>query len=138
MANFETTRADRVVAYGVFIGTVLAVIGVRFVFWPEAAASTFGLADDALAGGFNHVIGFRDLWLGGLAIVFALQRAYVPLFWWLLGAACVCLGDAIVVAGNDGPWTSITFHVLSGVFTFGVGIASWLVAREPAEEEEAA
>lgn len=112
--------------FGVFAGALLFLIGIRFLLIPASAQFTFGLGSaEAETVALHYVIGLRDLWLGALAVAFALLRDWRALGLWLLMAAAVCWADAIVVATHNGPSWAIAFHTVSGVFCLIVGFATW-------------
>lgn len=106
---------------GMAAGLVLLIIGLRFLAWPEAATRSFGLGRTPSPQALDVVIGLRDIWLGGLAVAFALLREWRALALWLLLGAIVCLGDAVIVAVHGGPWAALAFHVGSGVFCAVLG-----------------
>lgn len=106
-------------------GGVLALIGIRFVLWPEAAVRFFGLAADGQGRGLTAVVGFRDLWLGGLAIAFAALGEWRALALWLCLGALVCFADAGLVASSGGKAGHVAFHLVSGVFCLALGAATW-------------
>ncbi len=124
MTVFGIGRAERVVAYGVLAGAVLTVIGIRFLVWPHSASITFGLGAYEGQPGLHYVIGLRDVWLGLLAVAFALARAFSPLSLWFLAGAVVCFSDAYVVSSFAGPWQAVAFHVISGAFCLAAGVAA--------------
>ena len=111
-------------------GLVLLVIGLRFIVVPEAANRTFGVGGKPAVAALDAVIGLRDLWLGGLALAFALLHEWRALAIWLLLAAGVCAGDALIVAGNGGPGLALAFHVVSGVVCAGAGWRCWGLAAQ--------
>ncbi len=106
-------------------GFVLLVIGIRFLFVPEAANRTFGIGGKPTTTTLDAIIGLRDFWLGGLAIAFALLREWRALALWLLMGSGVCAGDALIVAANGGPAAALAFHISSGVFCALVGWGCW-------------
>lgn len=117
---------------GVFAGALLFLIGVRFLLVPDSAVFTFGLANaPAASTGLEGVIGLRDLWLGALAVAFALLKDWRALGLWLLMGALVCWADALIVASNSGPPLAIAFHALSGVFCLAVGYGAWRRRPKP-------
>lgn len=130
-ATAGNPRKNRhIVWLGVFAGALLFLIGVRFLVVPDGAAFTFGIAKappDSAA--LHHVIGLRDLWLGGLAVAFALWRDWRSLALWLLLAVGVCWADAAIVAANGGAPLAIGFHVGSGIFCLVLGVAAWRAYR---------
>ena len=137
MDVFGTSRRERVIGYGWFAALVLAVIGVRFLAWPESAAYTFGIGDTGGVGdngahpnfGLHYIVGLRDIWLAGL-IMFAAWTKSMELLcvWFVLGAA-VCFSDAVIVIHLSGPWQAVLFHVLSGTFCAGVALATYAEMR---------
>jgi len=124
MTVFGFERRERVMAFGLLAGAILTIIGIRFLIWPDDATFTFGLEAGEKNLGLLYVIGLRDVWLGVLAIIFALWRAITPLSWWFLLGAVVCFSDALVVNAFSGPLAAIVFHVLSGFFCSAVGLAA--------------
>lgn len=106
---------------GLAAGIVLLAIGLRFLLWPDAATRTFGLGGKPDHHALDAVIGLRDLWLGELAIAFAIGRQWLALAMWLLLGAVVCLGDAWIVVTHDGPLTAWAFHLGSGLFCAVLG-----------------
>lgn len=119
------TEGRHVVWLGVFAGAFLFVIGVRFLLVPENALYTFGLGAAPDGPAIQYVIGVRDLWLGALAVAFALLRDWRALGLWLLMGALVCWFDAAVVASNNGPPLAIAFHTGAGFFCLALGIGAW-------------
>lgn len=119
------SRDRRLLALGALAGLVLAVIGVRFVVWPEAAIRFFGLPANGQGRGLAAVIGYRDLWLGGLAVAFAVFREWRALALWLVLGAGVCAADAGLVWSAGGKASRIAFHLGSGVFCAVLGVAVW-------------
>lgn len=125
-STIDRSRHRHVVWLGVFGGALLFIIGVRFMLVPDSALYTFGLASaPENSKGVHYVIGLRDLWLGALAIVFALLRDWRALGLWFLMGALVCWSDAAIVAANDGPTLAIAFHSGSGVFCLALGWGAW-------------
>lgn len=129
------SKHRHLVALGVFAGVVLAVIGVRFLVDPKAAQHTFGLGKGVLERELHQVIGIRDLWLGALAVAFALLREWRALALWLVTGALVCLADAALVASGPGKWWAVAFHLGSALFCGWVGLACWRAARRPEKEQ---
>jgi uncharacterized protein DUF4267 len=120
-------KNPHVVWLAVFAGVLLCVIGVRFLIVPRAAANTFGLAREITNYELHRIIGLRDLWLGGLAVAFALAREWRALALWLLLGAGVCFADAAIAGASSGKALAVAFHAGSGVFCMWLGIAAWRV-----------
>jgi hypothetical protein len=110
----------RVAILSVLVGLVLAGIGARFLFWPVAAARTFGIHGDALA--LHHVIALRDIWLGLMAVGLAVLKEWRALSLWMALGALVCLGDSVIAARAGGRWPPILFHLGSGVVLTALAI----------------
>lgn len=124
-AETSRTKHRHLVWLGVFAGCVLTAIGVRFLADPLAAQHTFGLAKGLLARDLHHVIGLRDIWLGGLAILFAVLKEWRALALWLSLGALVCVADAAIVVASTGKWWAIAFHLGSAVFCGWLAVACW-------------
>ena len=136
------SRKNRhVVWLAVFAGALLCLIGVRFLLVPRAAANTFGLAREIANYELHRIVGLRDLWLGGLAVTFALLRAWRALALWLLLGAGVCFADAAIAGTSSGKPLAVAFHAGSGVFCLWLGVAAWqrhnaLVLAGPGREND--
>jgi hypothetical protein len=124
-------KGRHIVWLAVFAGVLLFLIGVRFLLVPRAAANTFGLAREIANYELHRIIGLRDLWLGALAVAFALLREWRALALWLLLAAGVCFADAVIAGSSSGKALAVAFHAGSGVFCLWLGIAAWRL-RSPA------
>ncbi|MFM1814983.1 MAG: hypothetical protein RLZ98_1678 [Pseudomonadota bacterium] len=122
------TRAALILAF--LSGATLTVIGLRFLFQPDGAATFFGIARDRTDYSLHYVVAFRDLWLGLLAIALALFRDWRGLALWLVFGSFVCFADAWVAATSSGRWVSTTFHLASGVFCAALGSLCWLHTRQ--------
>ncbi|MCB1504740.1 MAG: DUF4267 domain-containing protein [Hyphomicrobiaceae bacterium] len=107
---------------GVAAGTLLAVIGLRFMIVPRTAANNFGLAKELAGYELHLMVGLRDLWLGGLAVVFALLREWRALMWWFALGAIVCFADAAIAAYSSGKIANVLFHLVSGAFCVGLAV----------------
>ena len=75
-------------------GALLAIIGIRYLVVPKSAAFTFGVADEVLGYELHYIIGLRNVWLGLLAIVFAILREWRALTLWFGFGTVVCFADA--------------------------------------------
>jgi len=120
-----------VMIFGALTGLVLVIIGIRFLIVPSAAAKFFGIAPNAPTPALHYVIALRDLWLGGLAIAFALLREWRALALWLGFAVLVCFADAVIAWTSSGRVVSVAFHIGSGLFC---AVLAWLAwrCRQPA------
>lgn len=115
--NDETQdgRVKRVRAFGVFVGFVMVLIGVRFAMVPESASFTFGVAFPANNYELHDIIAARDVWVGFMVLAFALFQEWRSLSIWFLGAAFVCMYDATIVNASTANDWAIAFHLSSGV-----------------------
>lgn len=118
-------QGTHVVWLAVLVGAVLMIIGLRFLLVPDGAAATFGLGRAAEGPYLHYVIGLRDLWLGALAIVFAVLRDWRALFLWLVMGGIVCFCDAMVVAAFGGPAAAVAFHTGAGLLCLGLAVGAW-------------
>ncbi len=127
-----TARQRRNLWLAGLIGSVLTLIGIRFLVVPHGASFTFGLgavpANDTYP--LHAVIGFRDIWLGLLAVALAVLREWRALALWLAGATLVCLADAVLVVSYGGPVAAIVFHLLSGLLCIALARAFLIHHRE--------
>jgi hypothetical protein len=126
MAWMTGKQRRTVMILGALTGLVLVVIGVRFLIVPSAAAKFFGIAPDAPTPALHYVIALRDLWLGGLAIAFALLREWRALALWLAMAVLVCFSDAVIAWTSSSRVLSVAFHIGSGIFC---AVLAWLAWR---------
>lgn len=117
------TKHRHLVWLCVAAGVLLALIGVRFMIVPRTAANNFGLAKQITGYEFHYMVGLRDMWLGGLAIVLGVMREWRALMVWFALGAIVCMSDAGIVALSSGKAVAVGFHVLSGVFCGGMALA---------------
>ena len=96
-------------------GALLAIIGIRYLLVPESAAFTFGVADEILGYELHYIIGLRNVWLGLLAIVFAILREWRALTLWFGFGSVVCFADAGIAATSSGRLPQVAFHISAGV-----------------------
>jgi hypothetical protein len=96
-------------------GVLLAVIGVRYFITPGGAARIFGVPPHPTGHEFHYIIGLRNVWLGLLAVAFALLREWRALSLWFGLGALVCFADASVAASSVGRAPHIAFHASCGV-----------------------
>jgi hypothetical protein len=106
-------------------GALLAVIGLRYFLTPEGAARTFGVPARLVGHEFHYIIGLRNVWLGLLAIAFALLREWRALALWFGFGAIVCLVDAGIAANSTGKVPQIIFHAACGVACMGLSVLTW-------------
>jgi hypothetical protein len=116
-------KAVRAVA--LLAGVLLAVIGARFFIAPEQAARSFGLAREIIGYELYYVIALRDLWLGALAVAFALLKEWRALALWLGLGALVCFADAGIAAQSSGRTGPVVFHLACGAIC--AILAVWIV-----------
>lgn len=104
-----------IIAISLVGGALLAVIGVRYLVVPESAAFTFGVAEPPLGHEFHYIIGLRNVWLGLLAIAFAILREWRALTLWFGFGSVVCFADAAIAATSSGRLPQVAFHIGAGV-----------------------
>lgn len=124
------TRRKPIVGLAIFAGALLTLIGIRFLLMPESAAKTFGLTPAMTGTQLHAIIGLRDIWLGALAVAFALLRQWRALALWFLFGVLVCWADAAIVATSGGPGLAIAFHTGSGIFCLALGVAAWRLSEK--------
>jgi hypothetical protein len=78
----------------------------------------------------HYVIALRNVWLGLLAIGFALLRQWTALALWFGLGFFVCFGDAAIVLSTTGRWPQIAFHVGSGIACIVLAGAAWRFATK--------
>ena len=61
---------------------LLTVIGIRYFLAPEGAARTFGVPGRPAGYELHYIIGLRNVWLGLLAVAFAVLREWRALALW--------------------------------------------------------
>src|SRR5262245_45102538 len=99
-----------VLAIGLAGGVLLTGIGIRFLVVPDSAAFTFGIAEPPSGYELHYIIGLRDVWLGLLAVAFALLRQWLALALWFGLGTIVCFADAGIVATSSGMPLQVAFH----------------------------
>jgi hypothetical protein len=104
---------------------LLTFIGVRYLLLPEAAARTFGVPARPAGHELYHIIGIRNVWLGVLAISFAVLRQWRALALWFATGAVVCFADASIAARALGALPQVAFHVACGVCCAALSPAAW-------------
>jgi hypothetical protein len=122
----KTHRRDHwILGICLFGGVLLAVIGLRYFLSPEGAARTFGVPGRPAGHELHYIIGLRNVWLGALAVAFALLREWRALALWFGFGAVVCFADAAIAAGSTGRLPQIAFHVVCGIACVGLSALTW-------------
>ena len=110
------SRSERwVLAVCLLGGALLTLIGIRYFLTPEGAARTFGISATPTGYEFHYIIGLRNVWLGLLAIAFAVLRDWRALTLWFGLGAIVCFADAAIAASSTGRVPQVAFHAGCGV-----------------------
>ena len=117
------------VVMGAAAGVLLAIIGIRYLVSPQAAARTFGVSGHPARFELHHIIGLRNVWLGVLAVGCVVLRQWRALSLWFAIGTTVCFADAAIAASSSGRWPHIAFHVGCGLGCIGLAIAAWGRAR---------
>jgi hypothetical protein len=123
------TKQQRVTVLGIIVGLILALIGIRFWLVPESAALTFGAPAPGNEAALAKIIALRDVWLGLLAVAFALMGEWRALMLWFGFGACVCFIDATIAAQAGGHPASLAFHIASGVLCLVLTRSCWQLAN---------
>jgi uncharacterized protein DUF4267 len=110
-------------------GALLTVIGIRYLLVPRSAAFTFGLADPPAGFELHYLVGLRNVWLGLLAIGFAVLRQWRALALWFGLGALVCFADAAIAANSSGELPQVAFHAGSGIACLALTIFILRIAR---------
>mgnify|MGYP001461107983 CR=1 FL=1 len=119
-------RLDRsVVVIAALGGALLLAIGVRYLLAPEAATLSFGVGKRPQGLELYYIIGVRNIWLGGMAIVLAVWREWRALALWFAIGSIVCFADAGIAASSVGRLTHIAFHAGCGVACSALAVLVW-------------
>lgn len=89
-----------------FICVGIVVVGLRFLFAPRASAAGFGIAVGSGAGpadAYLAVKAIRDIASGLIALALLIAGPPHALGWFLLAAAFIPVGDAVIVLRYHGP-----------------------------------
>ena len=113
-------------------GALLTFIGIRYFLVPRSAAVTFGVPGRPTGFELHYIIGLRNVWLGLLAVAFALMREWRALTLWFVGAVAVCFSDALIVATSTGGRPQLAFHLSCGVASAVLALLCWRTARKAA------
>jgi hypothetical protein len=109
-----------VLVFSLIGGVLLTIIGVRYFLTPEGAARTFGVPGRPAGYELYYVIGLRNVWLGLLAVAFALLREWRALALWFAMGAVVCFVDAAIAASSTGRLPQVAFHAGGGLAFIGL------------------
>ncbi len=109
-------------------GALLTFIGIRFFLVPHAAARTFGVPGRPLGLELYYVVGLRNVWLGLLAVAFALLREWRALALWFAGAVVVCTADASIAARSTAALPQVAFHISCGIASAVLASLCWRAA----------
>jgi hypothetical protein len=113
-------------------GALLTFIGVRYFLVPNAAARTFGVPGRPTGFELHYILGLRNVWLGLLAVTFALMREWRALALWFAGAVVVCFSDAMIAASSIGGFPQVAFHTTCGFVSAVLAVLCWRTARKAA------
>jgi Domain of unknown function (DUF4267) len=96
------------VAYAIvwIIGIGIIFVGVRFLLVPRPSAAGYGVAVGPQAGDANAYLavkGVRDVGSGLIAIALIFAATPQALGWFMLSAAVMPIGDALIVLRYRGP-----------------------------------
>lgn len=130
MAEKPSTRLQQwVLALCLISGVLLTFIGIRYYLSPESAALTFGVPARPAGYELYYVIGLRNVWLGLLAVAFALLREWRALALWFAMGAIVCFADAFIAASSTGRLPQVAFHAGCGLAWIGLAAGCRRLAR---------
>jgi hypothetical protein len=120
------------VAYAIawIIGVGIFFIGVRFLLVPRPSAVGFGVAVGPQAGDANAYLavkGVRDIGSGLIAIAVILAATPQVLGWFMLSAAVMPIGDALIVLRYQGP--KLTAYAIHGATAAVMLVAAALLLR---------
>jgi hypothetical protein len=130
MSRLSTDRKQRlIIALCLIGGVLLTVIGVRYFLTPEGAARAFGAPGRPAGYELYYIIGLRNVWLGLLAVAFAVLREWRALVLWFAMGAIVCFADASIAASSTGRLPQVAFHIGCGLACVGLAAGSWRLWR---------
>jgi hypothetical protein len=120
------------VAYAIawIIGVGIFFIGVRFLLVPRPSAAGFGVAVGPQAGDANAYLavkGVRDIGSGLIAIALILAATAHVLGLFMLSAAVMPIGDALIVLRYQGP--KLTAYGIHGATAAVMLVAAALLLR---------
>jgi hypothetical protein len=112
------------------IGIGIIAIGARFLLVPRPSAAAFGVAVGPRAGdatAYLAVKGVRDIGSGLIAIALVLAATPQVLGWFMLCAAVMPVGDALIVLRYRGP--KLTAYAIHGATAAVMLVAAALLLR---------
>jgi hypothetical protein len=118
-------RQRLIVALAIIGGVLLTIIGVRYFLTPEGAARTFGVPARPQGFELYYIIGLRNVWLGLLAVAFALLREWRALALWFALGAVVCFADASIAGSSTGRVPQVAFHAGCGLACIALAAGCW-------------
>jgi hypothetical protein len=118
-----------ILIFGIIGGVLLTVIGIRYFLTPEGAARTFGVPGRPAGYELHYIIGLRNVWLGLLAVAFALLREWRALALWFAMGTIVCFADASIAAGSTGRMAQVAFHVGCGLACIALAAGCWRLCK---------
>jgi hypothetical protein len=125
----KSRTATLLLVVAVVAGTVLGVIGVRYLSVPESAARTFGVPGRPAGHELYYIIGLRNLWLAALVIGLAALRQWHGLALWFATGTLVCFADALIAANATGKLPQVAFHLGCGLACALLATMVWRRAR---------
>lgn len=132
MISDRSARTRRMIcALAVIGGLLLTVIGVRYLLVPPSAARTFGVPGRPTGYELHYIIGLRNVWLGLLAVAFAVLGEWRALALWFTAAVAVCFADGLIAATSTGAVPQVAFHIGCGIASAMLAGFCWHAARRP-------
>jgi len=126
----KSRTATLLLVAAVLAGSLLGVIGVRYLSVPESAARTFGIPGRPAGHELYYIIGLRNLWLAALAIGLAALRQWHGLALWFATGTVVCFADALIAANATGKLPQVAFHLVCGLGCALLATMAWRRARK--------
>jgi hypothetical protein len=112
------------------IGIGIFAIGVRFLLDPRPSALGYGVAMNPEAGSANAYLavkGVRDIGAGLIAVALILGATPRALGWFMLAAAVIPIGDALIVLRYRGP--KLTAYAVHGATAAVMLVAAGFLLR---------
>jgi hypothetical protein len=111
-------------------GVLLTVIGIRYFLVPQSAARTFGVPGRPAGFELHYIVGLRNVWLGLLAVAFAVLREWRALALWFAAAVVVCFSDGLIAATSTGGIPQVAFHFGCGIASAVLAVLCWRATRD--------